>query len=54
MDNFDFGFDDRIELKVFGIACPGSQITHDLVELLDRKLVNIIFPESDKNRKTKN
>jgi len=39
-DNFDFGCDDRIELKVFGIASPGSQITHDLVELLDRKLVS--------------
>jgi hypothetical protein len=26
-------------LKVYGITCPGTQITHDLVELLDRKLV---------------
>ena len=40
VDNSDPGCDDRIELKVFGIASPGSQITHDLVELLDRKLVS--------------
>ena len=39
VDNSDPGCDDRIELKVFGITCPGSQITHDLVELLERKLV---------------
>jgi hypothetical protein len=39
LDNSEPGYDDRIELKVYGITCPGTQITHDLVELLDRKLV---------------
>jgi hypothetical protein len=42
VDSFEFGCDDRIELKVYGVTCPGSQITHDLVELLDRKLVSSI------------
>ncbi len=41
VDNTDPGCDDRIELKVYGITCPGLQITHDLVELLDRKLVTL-------------
>ncbi len=42
-ETIDPGCDDRIELKVYGITCPGLQITRDLVELLERKLVKQNF-----------